>query len=279
MSSLEQQLKKRIEAGDVDLPVLPAVATQVLALTRSENSDARDLAQLIQNDQSLAGHVMRMANSAAYSSQGKIQTLQQAIAKLGMRQLGQMALTVSVGQSIFKADAAMQTIVEQLWRHSLACAAWSREIARVGRVNTEVAFLCGLLHQIGKPVAVRTIAQLQATLDEQYTNEQLLALIEKYNKVLGVNLARRWQLPESVVESINYIDDYFGAPSARKEVMTVNAARLFASATLENFSSQSIDEIVAGNSIFQDLNLYDEDIADLAEKIPAIEELLATLTL
>ncbi|MBT8149271.1 MAG: HDOD domain-containing protein [Gammaproteobacteria bacterium] len=277
MLSLDKELEQRIQAGDIDLPVLPTVSAEVLALSRSDAADAGSLAQLIQNDQALAGHVMRMANSAAYSPQGKIQTLQQAIAKLGMRQLGQMALTVSVGQSVFNVDEQMQAIAQRLWRHSLACAAWSRELARISRANTEVAFLCGLLHQIGKPVVLRALAQLQQQRATQCAYEEQVALIEKYHKLLGANLALRWQLPDAVLESIEYIDDFAGAPTAGQEVMIVSAACLLAQGTLENFAGQSIDQVIASHTIFQDLNLYQDDIANLAEKTPVVAELVSSM--
>lgn len=280
MLSLEEKLKKRVEAGDIDLPVLPAVSAEVMALTQNEDSDAKQLSQLIQNDQALAGHVMRMANSAAYNSLGQIQTLQQAIAKLGMRQIGQMALTISVGQSVFKSTEPMQKIIEYLWKHALASAAWSRELARIGRTNTEMAFLCGLLHQIGKPVAINTLAKILSDSDKESADQsELLAITEKYNQIIGVSLARRWQLPESVIESINYIDDYYAAPTAKQEVMTVNAASILASNILETkqLKGEWVAGVVAENTIFEELNLYEDDVDLLVEKSVSVNDLLQTL--
>lgn len=279
MTDLEQQLKKKVATGDLELPVLPAVGTQVLELTQSADSDARDLAKLIQNDQSLASYVMKVANSAAYSSFGQIQTLQQAIAKLGMQNIGQMALTMTVGQSVFKADPLTKEITAYLWRHSLACALWAREIARVSRINTEVVFLCGLLHQIGKPVALHTIASLLDDNTDMPEREPLLLLIEQYQKNIGVNLARRWNLPESIVEAINYIDDFYAAPNARVEVTTVNAARLLADISLSSNDDVSFTEALSDQPVFNELNLYDEDIQLLQDKRESVEQLLQTLIL
>ncbi|MGB1192330.1 MAG: HDOD domain-containing protein, partial [Pseudomonadales bacterium] len=87
MADLEQQLKKRIDSGDLNFPVLPAVGIRVLELTQDDDSDANGLAMLIQNDQSLTSYVMKVANSAAFSRYGKIQTLQQAITKLGLKNI------------------------------------------------------------------------------------------------------------------------------------------------------------------------------------------------
>ena len=93
MIILEQQLKAHIASGAIELPVLPAVGVQVLALTQDKDSDAYGLAGLIENDLSLTSYIMKVANSAAFSSYGKTQTLQQAIAKLGMKNIKEKSFT------------------------------------------------------------------------------------------------------------------------------------------------------------------------------------------
>lgn len=266
MSDLEQSLKKAIESGDLALPVLPTVSAEVISLTQNPDSDAKQLAQLIQSDQSLAGYVMRMANSAAFNSVGKIQTLQQAISKLGMRQVGQMALTISVGESVFKASVSTQQIVEYLWRHALASGLWSRELARTCKTNAEVAFMCGLLHQIGKPVIVHAVVQLNGGESELKEHKLMLDLVNRYHKIVGVNLARRWNLPDAVVEAINYIDDCYAAPSAKQEVGIVSCATKIADLTLSFESEQIFSEGLANIDGLHELNLYDEDIVSLQEK-------------
>lgn len=278
MQVLEQKLSHCVEAGELDLPVLPAVSAEVMALARSEDVDAARLASLIQNDQSLSGHLMKLANSAAFGGSGKMQTLQQAITRLGLRQIAQMAMTISIGQSVFKKDASTQEIIDYLWKHSLATASWAKEIARICRSNTEVAFLCGLLHQIGKPVAVNTLVNLLEDENESLKSQQeFLSIINKYNKVIGATLAAQWQFPETVIEVINYIDEYFSAPAARQEAMVVNAARFLAVKTLEDCDQPQLLTAMLGEEIFEELNFYQDDLEVLAEKLETIKGLLSSI--
>ncbi len=280
MNKLEEQFKARVESGSVALPVLPAVGAEVMSLAQDQDSDAMQLAKLVQNDQALSGHLMRIANSAAFNTSGQMQTLQQAITRLGMRQIAQMALTISVGESVFKSSAASEQLVDYLWRHALASAAWAREIARMQRSNTEVAFLCGLLHQIGKPVAVNTLVDLLENENEALKEHAaILELLDRYNKVIGVSLARRWQFPESVIETINYIDEYVAAPSAKKEVMIVNAARDLATLTLDGNSREELLQAMSEQAVFEQLNFYPEDLAELADKLDSVQSLLDSLPL
>ena len=119
---ISQQLEQRIESKSLTLPMLPQVTTQVLALVNNIDSDALELAKLIQSDQALAGHVMRIANSAAYSPNSDITSLQQAIARLGMQNIAEIALAATMGPSMFSAEG-FEDMVKRLWQSSLATAA------------------------------------------------------------------------------------------------------------------------------------------------------------
>jgi HD-like signal output (HDOD) protein len=273
-AALEHSLEQVIASGNLDLPVLPAVAARVMELTRDPDSSAADLAALVQSDQTLAGYIMRVANSAAYAGRDPMQTLQQAITRLGMQQISQMALTMIVGEVLLKLDKQTEAIVAGLWRTSLGTAAWSREIARMLRENTETTFLSGLLHEIGKPVALHTVvavAQEQAlALDE----DDLVALMNRYHRSIGASLASAWRLPESVIETINHIDDHSAAPSASQVVAIVRGAREI-NAVLEADPDTSIESIDA--DILIELNLYEEDRRELNDKKDTVNQLLEAM--
>ena len=95
IEQLNQQIESAIADKTLVLPVLPQVTNNVLSLVHDADSDASSLAQLIQSDQSLASHVMRIANSAAYSPTAKMTSLQQAIARLGMQNIAEIAMPMA----------------------------------------------------------------------------------------------------------------------------------------------------------------------------------------
>ena len=64
---LAEMLGYELQQDQLEVPLLPEVAGRVVHLTQDPESDATQLAQLIQSDQALASHVIRIANSAAYS--------------------------------------------------------------------------------------------------------------------------------------------------------------------------------------------------------------------
>jgi len=79
IEQLEQALIKRLERGEIELPLLPQVASQVMALTSDPSADAAKLSSLIHQDQALAAHVLRIANSPAYMPRSPVASLQHCL--------------------------------------------------------------------------------------------------------------------------------------------------------------------------------------------------------
>ena len=95
----ELRLRESVADGTLKLPVLPAVAANVLAMSQSEDSDAARLAALIQKDPALASNVLRIVNTAAFRGAAEIVALQQAIARLGMARIREIALSLRYSRS------------------------------------------------------------------------------------------------------------------------------------------------------------------------------------
>ncbi|MEP6935379.1 MAG: HDOD domain-containing protein, partial [Nitrospirota bacterium] len=137
---VEQALVERIDKDRIDLPVLPQVAGRVMALASDPSADAARLSALIHQDQALAAHVLRIANSPAYMPRTPIVSLQHAVAMLGVSQLSEIAVAISLKSGAVTIPG-YEAYMQQLWRHALASGAYAKEIARLRRYNVESAYL------------------------------------------------------------------------------------------------------------------------------------------
>src|SRR5512144_1207779 len=114
-SLLRDALADRLERADVVLPLPPRIATEVLALTRDQDADFTRIAQLLHQDPALAGHVLRIANSPTHLPRSPIVSLQQAITRLGLRMLAEIALIASVQSGVFRVPG-YEAELKQIWR-------------------------------------------------------------------------------------------------------------------------------------------------------------------
>src|SRR5208337_1620144 len=112
------------------LPPFPQVALRVLQLANNENVQLHELSNLISSDPAFASEVLTIANSLLYAPRFPASSVLQAIAVLGANNLQGLCLTVGV--RAYLGRALSDTAMRGLWRHSLACAMISEQIAVAG---------------------------------------------------------------------------------------------------------------------------------------------------
>ena len=260
LEQLEQALVQKIKAGDVELPLLPQAANKVMALASDPSADAAKFSALIHQDQALAAHVLRIANSPAYMPRSPVVSLQHAVAMLGITLLSEIAFTASLKSGAFKVPGYEED-VKRLWRHSLASGAFAKEVARMRRVNVESAYLCGLLHAIGKPVVLRTATTLASQQRITLETPLLSGWIAGYHAEVGALIADKWGLPKQVAVAIQYYGDYDHATEFRQECLLTCVADLLANHLLT--PDEMPEDTLREHSVFVELNLYPKDIDQL----------------
>jgi putative nucleotidyltransferase with HDIG domain len=224
---LAQELEQAL-AGKLDLPVLPDTAARVLALCQDERSDLRELAQLVQRDQTLAAHVLRVSNSVAYAPKQPIVSLQQALGRLGLSTVSDIAIAVAMKQRVFQVSGH-EARMRELWRHSALAAGYALEVAHLVGRNAEMAFLAGLLHDVGMPIVLTTaLAACKRQKILPATREELEQAMLTFHCRYGAELARRWGLGPWVEAAITDHHEPARARLLHEDVAIVTLADLLA---------------------------------------------------
>lgn len=257
---LRDRLREGIAAGHLELPVLPATAASVLEAVRDENTGARRLADIIQRDQSMAAHLLRVANSASFAASQAIVSLPQAINRLGLGTVSEIATSVAVKGKIFNVPK-FEPHLQTLWQHSAAAGAWAREIARLRRRNVEGAFLCGLLHDIGQPVLLQAVTELEKRTRTSWDTDTVLATVWCLHAEVGAELIRRWALPGWMAEAIGRHHDPLPEGPNADEAMTTALADRLSHWALECDADDTGG--LTGLEILHELNIYPEELQQL----------------
>lgn len=262
---LGKLIMQKLRKGDVEVPIFPSIATQVMQLANTPESGAGELAALIQTDPMLAGHVMRVANSPLYTPNASMVSLQQAIARLGMTIICEISLTVALNSKLFNAPGYEQRLSDISLR-GVCTALWAKEIARQAQVNVEAAFLCGLLHNIGRAAFLQvfadTVSASGVKTDEAYER----ALEDTLQSTFGKEISEIWEMPEVVCATAG-CDSEYAKPledghKYQQQVATVHAASIFADMSLNDSEPESLFE----DGALKDLNLYQDQIEALLAK-------------
>ncbi|MCB9846839.1 MAG: GGDEF domain-containing protein [Phycisphaeraceae bacterium] len=218
------------------LPSLPAIALQVIELTADDNVTMAQLAATIQNDQGLAGKVLKTINSAFYGLTKPCSTLAQAQIMLGLNAIKTLALGFSLVKAV-KDSGEESFDYETYWRRGLYSGIAARIVASSTKAaDPEEAFLGGLMQDIGMIALNAAIGPSYSRLVNSVSHERLLRAeleeIEITHPLVGSMLATRWRLPEAMVMCIKHHAQPSTAPEAFADIVQCVAIGNLAAATL-----------------------------------------------
>jgi len=276
--AVRRELSERLKAGSLEMPMLPDVAAQVVQLANDPEADMRDLARILHRDQAMAGHLLRMANSPLYAGPTPIVSLDQAVARLGLAKIRSICLTIACKGEIFQADGFSDEI-RRLFKHSLAAAAFAQEIARSRRWNVEEAFLCGLLHDVGRPVLIHALVGIHRHLQLPLTTAEERAGVSQMAATLhahvGADLVSRWALPVRLVETVRYHHEPQRATTAAQTAMMTALADDLAH-LLYGPNTITMDALQS-HPLLDPLNIYPDEFDSLLEKQEAVKQIVESL--
>ena len=134
--------------GNCRLP--PASRCKFLKMAQSDDVGVAEVSRLVQGDPALAGRILKLVNSALYAGSRQITAVSDAVARLGLKTVWQVALGFSVISS-YRRGRCRKFNYDDYWSHSLASAVAAQRMARSTRLaQPEEAFTCGLLCQTGR---------------------------------------------------------------------------------------------------------------------------------
>ena len=199
----------RALVGKLDaLPTPSETYMQLMTALNSPDKSIEDIAAIVEADPSLATKVLQAVNSAMFGLGRKIVSLNEAVQMIGLQVLRALVLTIHVFD--FYQNPRMKNELRQLWNHSAMVAKLAREICleRSWRGTVaEEAFLCGLLHEVGRLILAATPEKVRKDLFPQYRfareEENECPVSRLIEAEAGTYLLSLWGLPESVINTVH----------------------------------------------------------------------------
>lgn len=182
------------------LPVLPAAAAKLMR-TSAEGVSVFELESIAGSDPVLAGRLLAASNSAFFGFTSEIRNLRQAILRLGVPFARKVLMDAALGPLF-----ASSTLVE-LWRHSRLVAATAHELAGECGCDQEVAYVAGLLHDIGRLVIHRCPQEMRVDEVDRFASGFPRTYAETLvygtdHATIGGELLKDWGLPSEIVDAV-----------------------------------------------------------------------------
>jgi HD-like signal output (HDOD) protein len=193
------------------LPCSPSLLPDVVKLLNERDAGISDLEAVIMKDPGLSAAVLKMANSAFFSSGLTFDNLTDAIFRLGFKQTYQIAVSVSGGRWNSYDLSAYGWEPGDFCRHSFAVAVTSRFLAeKTEKVLPELAFTAGMIHDAGKLALAYVGADIIDSV-RKYQESNACDWVTAESEVLGFThadvsgrLLQQWNFPSNLVQVGRY---------------------------------------------------------------------------
>lgn len=204
IESIEAGTAALLDSGRVAVPPLPWVAATLLHDTHSLNPGVQLLGELATDD-ALASAVLRICNSPTYQPRTPVVSLQQASSRLGLSALSEIALAAALQSSVFAIEG-FENEMRAYWRGALAAALFAKDLGRSCGLCDAETFPCGLLHEIGFPLALQ--AAHSWSLANGYcpsatgVRELVIATGHRLTPQAGASVVEAWALEAPLAPAI-----------------------------------------------------------------------------
>ena len=189
---------------DIDIPSQPEALVRLSLLLAEEEIDLPAVSALIESDMALAAAVLRAVNSSLYGLKGRVQSVQQAITYLGMREVA--AITFEFG---LRAAFPPAALLEPLWQRAAERGLIMGRLAQRLSLDSWAAHSAGLFEECGKAVLYRHApdhygAMLRAAPGDVELLTLEIAGFGVSHDALGAALCESWGLGPAAVASVRH---------------------------------------------------------------------------
>lgn len=189
---------------------LPTLVQRILQVSKDPRSSASNLGQVIKQDQSLTAKILKIVNSAYYGLYRKVGNVDHAIVILGFDEIRNISLAACLIH-FHRGPGSSRFNRNKFWSHSLCTAYVARALSSLRpELNTEDAFVVGLLHDYGKVI----LHQYFNKIFEEILNaaaEREMPLYKISTEMLDIDhaeiggiIAENWKLPIHLVKAIQF---------------------------------------------------------------------------
>ncbi|MHA3735974.1 HDOD domain-containing protein [Pseudomonas sp. Eth.TT006] len=218
-------LERRREQADG----APLMTDVQVAVKRSLNPDGLDLKLLeeeIRTDPQITAVLIAAANSAAQHHGAPVQTLGQALHRLGTGQSMNLILGLALKRSARLSDPYLADYAERYWGLSLHTAEYARTLARLLDLDQERCYCAGMLHRLGDLALLRCLQEWKQAGGELDDWEEVGDALAEFGAGYGSALRTRWRLPLELRELIASVYQLGGGVYSREALVMNMAAQM-----------------------------------------------------
>jgi putative nucleotidyltransferase with HDIG domain len=172
-----------------------------MALGAKQEADVAEVVSLLERDEMLAATVLRLVGSTIYAGRTPIRSLREAVVRLGVQGVRDAVFEAALRRGVFAMPEYGDTMTT-IARHSTMTAYLTRIVCRRAGIDADLAFMCGLLHDVGFAGLLLSVTHIEG--DAVPPLAMLWKYIDALHERASLLLIQRWGLPPIMAEVVGH---------------------------------------------------------------------------
>jgi len=264
-------LVEKIKQGTLVLPTLPEIALKVREAADDPEVNLGQMSEVISHDPALSMGMLKVANSAMLGRSVKVETVSQAVTRIGLRQIKSIATAMALEQVFVSEDEIVSTYLKKSWAKTVDVASVAISLMtfylrenKHSPLMLDTVTLAALIHSIG---VLPILTEAESHPDVFANPTFLQQAIIKLSSNIGAEVTKAWGLPEEFTEIVNSWSDLTILPTQAHYLDFVRAGAIYHGI----FKNESTREILLKSYVskgimpdigFMETNEFKDMIAD-----------------
>lgn len=210
-------LIEKIKQDALVLPTLPEIALKVRDAAEDPDVNLNKMSDIISQDAALSVGMLKVANSALLGRSVKVETVNQAVTRIGLRQIKSIATAMALEQVFVSENETVSMYMRKSWLKTVEVSAVAISLMTFflkGNKHTSLTLdnltLVALVHNIG----VLPILTEAENHPEVFANAQFLQqAIAKLSSTVGGAVTKAWGFGDDFTDIVESWSDLSKLPS------------------------------------------------------------------
>jgi HD-like signal output (HDOD) protein len=276
-NALHTILVEKIKQQALVLPTLPKIALQVRAAADDPEVNLAEMSSIISHDASLSLGIIKVANSAILGRKVKVETVNQGVTRIGLRQIKSIATAMAIEQVFHSKNEIVAMYMRKSWQKTVDVASvavclmtFYLQEHKHSSLSVDNITLAALVHNIGV-LPILTEAEQHPGI---FANPTFLQqAINKLASSIGAEVITAWDLSDELIALVENWSDLTVLPQEACYLDFIRAGAVYHSVFKNETTQEFLIKSYVSKGILPDENFMKTD--EFQERLDSVKDMLS----
>lgn len=256
-------LVEKIKNDSLVLPTLPEIALKVRRAADDPDINLHDMSDIISHDPALSLGILKLSNSALLGRSIKIETVNQAVTRIGLRQIKSIATAMALEQVFVSENEVVSMYLKKTWKKTVDIASVAISLMTLylkankhTPLTLDTLTLAALVHNIG----VLPILTEAENHPDVFANPTFLQqAITRLSSNIGAAVTEAWGFSDEFIQLTKSWSDLTFLPKKVHYVDFIRAGAIYHGVFKNKSTQEVLLKSYVAKGVLSDIDIMHSD--------------------